>query len=96
MDAFGAALNVAAEHARAYLSSASIRPVAPTADFDEILARFDRPFPASGIASAAVIGELIDGTRDGLLAFADEIRRSGTHQPLSKLHRSHRRFDSFQ
>ena len=65
-----AALDVAAAHARAYLASTATRPVGPTAGYDEIHARFDRSLPSEGIAPDAVIAELIDGSTDGILAFA--------------------------
>ena len=61
------ALNVAAAHAQAYLAATDTRPVAAMAGYDEIHARFDRPLPREGIAPDAVITELIDGSKDGLL-----------------------------
>jgi glutamate/tyrosine decarboxylase-like PLP-dependent enzyme len=63
-------LEIAARHARAYLAATSTRPVAPTATYDKIHARFDRSLPDDGAAPEAVIDELVAGSSDGLLTFA--------------------------
>jgi glutamate/tyrosine decarboxylase-like PLP-dependent enzyme len=68
METISPALDVAVEHARAYLASLATRSVAPAASYEEIHARFDRPLPATGAPPEVVVAELVEGSAGGLLA----------------------------
>lgn len=61
-----AALALAAKLATGFRRRMASAPATPTADYDTIFARFDRPVPDEGCDASAMIQELVDGAEDGL------------------------------
>ncbi len=70
MDSAENALQVAHDHALAYLASLDDRPVWPRAGYDEMLAAFGGPLPRAGADSAAVVAELAGIADAGLDAMS--------------------------
>lgn len=62
------ALNRAATHARAWLSSESTRPIGPQTSADELAAVLGGPLRAEGLDPAAVVDELATQVDPGLMA----------------------------
>lgn len=65
---YGAALDAAHRHARAWLDSVGERPIRPEVDVDGVLARLDRRWRDDGADPAAVIDELAAAIGPGLMA----------------------------
>jgi glutamate/tyrosine decarboxylase-like PLP-dependent enzyme len=63
-----AALDVAAGLAKDFRKRMASAPATPTADYDTVIARFDRPVPDEGSDASAMIRELVAGAEDGLRA----------------------------
>ncbi len=61
-------LDRAAHEALSFLEQLPERHVGPTVGFEETLARIDRPLPTVGLEPSAVVGELVEATRDALMA----------------------------
>jgi len=69
-DAYGAALDRASVHARAWLDSIPGRAVPPRVSIDELAASFGRPLPNDPTEPAAVIDLLAELAEPGLMAMA--------------------------
>src|SRR5688572_30181436 len=67
-DDYRGALDAAHRHALEWLDSLQDRPIRPETDADGILARLDRRLPEGGTTPEAVIDELADAARPGLIA----------------------------
>ena len=67
-DAYAAALDRAATHARAWLASMPDRPVPPANTADELLARFGGRLPEVESDPAAVVDALVELVEPGLMA----------------------------
>jgi len=67
-DEYGPALGAAHRHALEWLDSVPDRPIRPETDADGILARLDRRLPERATTPDAVIDELADAARPGLIA----------------------------
>ncbi|MGZ4597362.1 MAG: aspartate aminotransferase family protein, partial [Actinomycetes bacterium] len=67
-DAYTAALDRAASHARDWLSSMPDRPVPPQLGADELHARFGGPLPEGPTDPAAVVDLLAEQVEPGLMA----------------------------
>ena len=61
-----AALDVAATRAKDFRRRMATADATPTADYDTIHARFDRPAPEEGFDASAVIEELVTGAEEGM------------------------------
>ncbi|MFL6163903.1 MAG: pyridoxal phosphate-dependent decarboxylase family protein [Jatrophihabitantaceae bacterium] len=69
-DAYTAALEAAARHARGWLASVPERPVPPRRSADELAKAFGENIPDRPAEPAAVIDLLNEATEDGLMAMA--------------------------
>jgi glutamate/tyrosine decarboxylase-like PLP-dependent enzyme len=67
-DAYEAALDMAAAHARAWLHGLPDRPVPPRSDANEMTAVFDRPLPDGPTDPATVVDALARNAEPGLIA----------------------------
>lgn len=67
-DGYREALEVAYRHALSWLDSLEERPVRPDADVDGVLDRLERRLPDNGTDPAAVVEELAEASRPGLMA----------------------------
>lgn len=65
---YGAALEAAHRHAKAWLESVEDRPIRPDADVDVILSRLERVLPDEGKDASAVVEELVEASAPGLMA----------------------------
>ena len=70
MDTTIGALESAARHARAYLTTLEERAIPPEAGYLEVRKRFDTPFPDDGRVAEAVVEELAAGVGDALMAMS--------------------------
>ena len=66
--AYDSALDVAEQHARAWLRSVPDRPVRPSATADELLERFHVPLQDDPVDAAAVVDQLATDAEPGLMA----------------------------
>lgn len=63
-------LDRAAAHAARYLETLALRPIAPSADLDELRLRLAKPFPEVGLEDEAVIDELVRDAEGGIMGSA--------------------------
>jgi glutamate/tyrosine decarboxylase-like PLP-dependent enzyme len=66
-ETFKPALERALAHALGRLASEENRPVAATADLEELRGRFERPLPQSGTDPARVIDDLVRDVEGGII-----------------------------